>query len=39
MASDEKVIDGCMCCIDRLRWQPKAAAQVAPTSVSFGEIS
>ena len=21
MASDEKVNDGCMCCIDQLRWQ------------------
>jgi hypothetical protein len=24
MASDEKVNDGCMCCIDQLRWQHEA---------------
>jgi hypothetical protein len=32
MASDEKVIDGCMCCIDRLKWQAFTAALVDTSS-------
>ena len=33
LASDEKVIDGCMCCIDWLRWQHKADVQKITTSI------
>ena len=32
MASDEKVNDGCMCCIDQLRWQHIADAQKTAVS-------
>ena len=35
MASDEKVVDGCMCCIDRLRWQLFAALEGGNLNVSF----
>ncbi len=32
MASDEKVIDSCMRCIDRLKWQTFTAALVDTSS-------
>ena len=32
MASDEKVNDGCMCCIDQLKWQVFTAALVETSS-------